>query len=138
MKNCSVNTTVPVPSQNSENLAYSHTKHALFPSTTVRFINLRVYNYCHYRRWNKITNSMVQDLSSEVRNLSAQVIPRFHENRASLRCSEKPVICSYPEPLQSSPHRQTHFSNIHFNIILHLYQGIPYGVLPLGFPTKIL
>ena len=40
------------------------------------------------------------------------------ESEGSLPHSQQPATCSCPESHRSSPCSQTHFSNIHFNIIL--------------------
>ena len=44
--------------------------------------------------------------------------PRFMEPEGSLPHSQQPAPSSYPEPHQSSLCSSTHFSKIHFNIIL--------------------
>jgi hypothetical protein len=43
----------------------------------------------------------------------------------------------YPEPDQPSPYHPI-LSKIHFNIIYHLRLGLPSGLFPYDFPTKIL
>ena len=54
----------------------------------------------------------------------------------SLLYSPEPVTCPYPEPDWSSPCPPSHFSKIH--ITFHLLLGLASGLLPSGFPTKIL
>ena len=45
---------------------------------------------------------------------------------------------SWAKWIQSVPPSKCHFLKINFNIILHLSLGLPSGLFPLGFPTKIL
>jgi hypothetical protein len=59
------------------------------------------------------------------------------ETEGSLPCSQKPSTGPYPEPDESSPYRPSYFCQIHFNIILQRL-GLPSGLFPSGFPTKIL
>jgi hypothetical protein len=40
------------------------------------------------------------------------------ETEGSLPHSQKPATCPYPEPDWSSPRPPSHFSKLHFNIIL--------------------
>jgi len=56
----------------------------------------------------------------------------------SLSCSQDPTTGLYPEPDESSPHRLTIYYNIHSSISYHLHLGLPTGLFPLGFPTKVL
>jgi len=50
------------------------------------------------------------------------------------------AIGPYNEPVKNPFHRHTrtpYFSNIHFNIILHLRLGLASGLLPSYLPTSI-
>jgi hypothetical protein len=60
------------------------------------------------------------------------------EPEGSLPHLQKPAICPYAEPAQSSPCPPSHFLNVHFNIILHSNPGLPGGLLPSGVSTKTL
>jgi len=60
------------------------------------------------------------------------------EPEGSLPHSQVPANCPYPEPTQSSPKTSFHFLKIHLNIILPFPLGLPSGLFPSGFPTKIL
>jgi hypothetical protein len=67
------------------------------------------------------------------------------EPEGSLPCSKQPSAGHYPEPDESNPHRpdlfpQDPFFNIYIILILssHVRLGIPSGLFPSGFPTKIL
>jgi len=49
-----------------------------------------------------------------------------------------PATCPYPEPARSSPTPTSHFLKIHLILSSHLRLGLPSGLLPSVFPTKIL
>jgi len=60
------------------------------------------------------------------------------EPEGSLPHSQEPATCSFSEPDQSSP--CLHPTSWIFILILssHLYQGLPSGLFPSGFPTKTM
>jgi hypothetical protein len=60
------------------------------------------------------------------------------EPEGSLPCLQGPSTCPYPEPDQSSRTTPSYLSKIQLNINLHLRLGLRSGLLPSGFPTKIL
>ena len=60
------------------------------------------------------------------------------EPEGSLPLSRVPATCNYPETDRSSPCSPYHFLSIHLNISCHLRLGLPSGLFPSGFPTKIL
>ena len=59
------------------------------------------------------------------------------EPEGPLLHSQQPAICPYPEPEQSSQFPIPRLK-IHFNNIPRLQIGLPSGLFPSGFPTKIL
>jgi hypothetical protein len=58
------------------------------------------------------------------------------EPKGSLSCLRQPSYSPYHEPDQSSPYHPI-LSKIHLSII-HPYLGLPSGLFPSDFPTKIL
>jgi hypothetical protein len=50
----------------------------------------------------------------------------------------EPATGSYPNPGASSPFLPIRFPKIHSNIISYVCLGLPSGLFPSGFPTKIL
>jgi hypothetical protein len=56
------------------------------------------------------------------------------EREGSLPCSQGPSTGPYPEPDKSVHTTPSYLSKIHF----HLRLGLPSGLFPSGFPTKIL
>ena len=62
--------------------------------------------------------------------------PVFLQPECSLPPSQKPGICPYPEPDQSSPF--VPWIYLRFILVLHcqLGLGLPSGIFPSGFPTK--
>jgi len=59
----------------------------------------------------------------------------FMEPKGSLPCSQEPATGPYREPNESSPHLPALFPYI---LYFHLRLGLPSGLFPSGFPTKIL
>ena len=59
------------------------------------------------------------------------------ESESSLSLSQEPATCPYPEPAWSSP--CSHPTSWRFILILsfHLHLGLPSGLFPSGFPTKL-
>ena len=60
------------------------------------------------------------------------------EPEVSLPRSQQPATCPCPEQDQSSPHPLLPLFKVHFILSYHLQLGLPRGILPLGFVTKIL
>jgi hypothetical protein len=60
------------------------------------------------------------------------------EPESSLQCSQEPATNPYPEPDESSPHLPHRIFLRSITIFSHRRLGIPSGVFPSGFPTKIL
>ena len=58
------------------------------------------------------------------------------EPKGSLLHSHVPATCPSPEPARSSPY--PHFPKIILLLSSPLCLGFPSGLIPLGFPTKIL
>jgi hypothetical protein len=58
------------------------------------------------------------------------------EPGGSLPHSQEPATCPYPEPPQSSPCAPSHFSKIHFNIILPSMPGSPKSTPSLRSPHQ--
>jgi hypothetical protein len=54
------------------------------------------------------------------------------ETEGSLPCSQEPSTDTYPEPDQFSPYHPILILSI------HLCLGLPSGLFPYGFPTKVL
>jgi hypothetical protein len=51
---------------------------------------------------------------------------------------QEPVTGPYSEPDESSPQPNACLFNINFSIVFHLCLGLPSGLFPSGFQTKIL
>ena len=60
------------------------------------------------------------------------------EHEGSLPHSKQPATCPYPEPDRSSTYTPSHFSKIHFNIILLSMPGSFKWSPSLRFPHKTL
>jgi hypothetical protein len=56
--------------------------------------------------------------------------------KVSLPYLQEAATCSYPEARRSNPCTPSHFSNLHFNIILPLCLGIPSDFFPQVFPSN--
>jgi hypothetical protein len=59
------------------------------------------------------------------------------EPEGSSPCSQELATCPYPEPNESNPHPQT--LSLRSILMLSSYPclGLPSGLLPSGFPTKM-
>jgi hypothetical protein len=81
---------------------------------------------------------MEQSPSWEPNSFSAsQDVPRIIiKPECSLPHSKVPATCPYPEPGLSSPY--PHISLPEGPLSSHLRRGLQSGLLPLGFPTKIV
>jgi hypothetical protein len=71
----------------------------------------------------------------------SQELPNmFMDPQGSVQCPQGPSTGSYPEPDQSSPTHHAVLFLLRFIYMLssHLRVGLPSGLFPSGFPTKIL
>jgi len=61
------------------------------------------------------------------------------ELEGSLPCSQEPATGPYSEPDESNSVQNflLYFSEIHIILSSHLHLGLPSGLFPSGFPTKI-
>ena len=60
------------------------------------------------------------------------------EPEGSLPQSQEPANCPYPEPDGCSTPLTFHFLKNNLILFPYLRLGLPSGVFPSGFPTKIL
>ena len=65
-----------------------------------------------------------------------EIPPHFMEPNSSLPHSQVPTTCPYPEPDRYPQHRMFWRSNLILSS--HPCMGLPSGLFPSGFPTKIL
>ena len=72
-------------------------------------------------------------------SLLVKKFPAFFGLKDSLLYAQVPKTCPYPEPHQSNP-CPPHLTSWRSILILssHLHLGLPIGLFPSGFPTKIL
>jgi hypothetical protein len=52
------------------------------------------------------------------------------KHESSFVCSQNPATDVYSQPEEHDPHPQSYVPDIHFNIILPLYLGLPNGRFP--------
>ena len=62
--------------------------------------------------------------------------PAFYGTRMLITAVQVPGTCPYPEPVQSSPRRQSYFLKIHLNIVLSSTPMSPKSSLSSGFPHQ--
>jgi hypothetical protein len=60
------------------------------------------------------------------------------EPEGSLPCSQELATVTYPEPDESNPRLATFSPRSVLIFYSHLRLGVPIGLFPLGFPTKLL
>ena len=87
-----------------------------------------------------LTYSLEQSPSWEANRFSAsQEFPRIlwtpKVHYRIHKCPPSVPVLSQLDPVHNTT---SHFLNIHFNIIPNLRLGLPSGLFPSGFPTKIL
>jgi hypothetical protein len=75
--------------------------------------------------------------SRQLRSYS-RISQLFMEPKGSLPCSQEPSTGPYPEPDQSSLYHPILTLKSILILASHLHLGLPSGIFPSGFPTKIL
>jgi len=87
-----------------------------------------------------LTYAMEQSPSKEANMFSAsQEIPRILWNpEGSLPHSQVPATCPYHEPARSSPYPTSHWLRSILILSANLRLGLPSGLFPSGFLTRIL